>query len=199
VARKAVGANGKVLGADSTQTDGLAWVDRTMLFKTQSGAYFGAPNVDSGNGAAAGVGYCVVAPIIIPAAVSVDRIGIQITSATATALWRLGIYNDNGAMRPGSLLFDAGTVDASATGFKEITISQTLSAGIYWTAGIQQVASATAKGLQPVIPIPVPSANVGSAILGLADNGGNTSAIPSTFTVTFYQTANVPRIFLRAA
>jgi hypothetical protein len=49
---------------------------------------------------------------------------------------RLGIYNASSSTDlPSTVLLDAGTISATATNTNyEITISQTLSAGIYWLA-----------------------------------------------------------------
>ena len=66
-----------------------------------------------------------------------DRIGVHVTTAVSGATVRLGIYADS-VNRPAALVLDAGTVDASSTGYKEITISQTLSAGVYWLAAAAQ-------------------------------------------------------------
>lgn len=62
-----------------------------------------------------------------------DRISIEVvTTGTATGA-RLGIYNTaNG--KPTTLLLDGGTVVVSSTGQKDLTISQSLSAGVYWIA-----------------------------------------------------------------
>lgn len=61
-----------------------------------------------------------------------DRIAIYIAGAGAAgAAGRLGIYNDSGCY-PSSLVLDAGTFDATTTGFKEIVINQTLNPGTYW-------------------------------------------------------------------
>lgn len=71
---------------------------------------------------------------VVPRAVTVDRIGIHVTTAgTAGAVVRLGIYLDNG-----NLLLDAGTVDATTTGWKEIAIDQALPAGLVFPIAVVQ-------------------------------------------------------------
>lgn len=77
-------------------------------------------------------------PMPIPRSLTIDRIGVEVTaSATGSPLIRLGIYEDSSGA-PGTLILDAGTVDASTTGFKEITISQALTAGMVWLVLAQQ-------------------------------------------------------------
>jgi hypothetical protein len=74
-------------------------------------------------------------PIFFPTTTTVDRIGcLTASNFSGTASVRLGIYNDNNG-RPENLLLDAGTVApiAANTGY-QITISQALSAGVWWLA-----------------------------------------------------------------
>lgn len=67
-----------------------------------------------------------------------DRIAVQVTGVGAGSL-RMGIYRDTGSIYPGSLLLDAGVVDISTTGLKEIVIAQNLTPGLYWLADITDV------------------------------------------------------------
>ena len=61
------------------------------------------------------------------------RIGINVVAGGgAGSNCRLGIYKPTSNHQPGVLVLDAGEVDVSTTGVKEITISQALSPGIYW-------------------------------------------------------------------
>jgi hypothetical protein len=46
-------------------------------------------------------------PFIVPKKITLDRIGIKVTS-TVAAFFRLGIYNDNGNAFPGALALDSG-------------------------------------------------------------------------------------------
>jgi len=47
---------------------------------------------------------------------------------------RLGIYNDNGSLYPGTRLTNGGVVDVSATGIKTVAYTTQLTKGIYWVA-----------------------------------------------------------------
>lgn len=74
--------------------------------------------------------YC--RPFIVTSTAAFTRIGLEVT-ATAAGNARMGIYNwANGVAT--TLVVDLGTVDASGTGEKEVTISQTLAPGIYGIA-----------------------------------------------------------------
>lgn len=82
--------------------------------------------------------------------ITVDRIAIDVTIAGAGGTKaRLGIYNVGTNLYPGSLLLDAGTVAVDATGVKSITINQSLTKGLYFTAlvsdGIPTIAGLWAR------------------------------------------------------
>ena len=67
---------------------------------------------------------------------TVNRIGINVTVASAGQLCHLGIYSSNAEGLPGDLLLDAGFIDCSTTGEKEIVLEQSLKGGeLYWLAG----------------------------------------------------------------
>lgn len=74
-------------------------------------------------------------PLRISAPGTALRIGVEVTTEIVSSSARLGIYeNHYGLARPGVLILDAGTVDTSTTGFKEIVISRPMTEGIYWLA-----------------------------------------------------------------
>lgn len=75
-----------------------------------------------------------------------DRIGVSTGAGFAgTATVRLGIYNmDTTTGKPSTVKFDAGTVSVTTTNTSTyITISQTLTAGWYFTAVNMQTAATT--------------------------------------------------------
>jgi hypothetical protein len=79
---------------------------------------------------------------------SFDRIGVEVTTAGSTgAVIRLGLYAERGDGHPGDLVVDAGTVDATTTGLKEITINSQASGPWTWIVVVSQGAAAT----QPVV------------------------------------------------
>jgi hypothetical protein len=77
--------------------------------------------------------YLYAVPFFTPLARTVTSVAIHVNTAV-TGSARLGIYNDNGNIYPGSLVIDAGTVDTGTTGLKEITaLNVTLVANtLYW-------------------------------------------------------------------
>ena len=78
--------------------------------------------------------------IYITRNVTIDRIGVQVQVAQATASTRFGIYESGADGLPSKLLIDAGTIDSSTTGFKEITVNQALRGPrIYWGAYVHSI------------------------------------------------------------
>jgi hypothetical protein len=74
-------------------------------------------------------------------ACTLDRIGLEITTAEAATVVRLGIYGDTNG-KPGTLILDAGTIDSSGTGFLTKTISQAITPGVIWLCACPQGGSA---------------------------------------------------------
>lgn len=100
------------------------------------GRYYGPANlISSPSGPTVTANRLYAVPFRAGAAVTWNRIGINVTAQAGT-LARLGIYQ-NSAGVPGALVADLGTVATDTTGAKELTISQSLNADIfYWLAAI---------------------------------------------------------------
>jgi hypothetical protein len=139
-------------------------------------------------------------PFISPKAITLDRIGINVTTLGSGASARLGIYVDNGNLYPGSLLLDAGTVDMSTTGVKTITISQALSANtLYWLVLVCNVAATiraiAATGMVTVLGV---SSGLGTAWNTHLYVSFTYASLPSTFPSSpTVATAATPGIFVR--
>jgi hypothetical protein len=80
----------------------------------------------------------------VSATTTFDRIAIRTHSNfNGTATVRLGIYDSTG-LKPSTLVLDAGTVSCTAPNtVYTITISQSLSAGVYWLAMNSQTNATT--------------------------------------------------------
>jgi hypothetical protein len=126
------------------------------------------------------------APMLIGSTTNIDRIAVSITTqGSVGSVVRLGIYK----MRTdGSLLdlvVDAGTVDASTIASYEVTISATLTAGIYFFLATSQGNPATKPTLrtkQQHFPIPTTATSFTNHITGTASVRftGLTGAFPAT-------------------
>lgn len=85
-------------------------------------------------------------PYLIAQQITVDQLGVSVTTAgSAGAVVRLGVYSANANGQPSGLLVDAGTVDATTSGFKLLLLAAPLilQPGLYWGALAGQGGPAT--------------------------------------------------------
>ena len=132
-----------------------------------------------------------------------DRIGCEVTVPGATSsVVRLGVYADNGEGLPGGLVFEAGTVAGGSKGTKEINISKTLPAGLYWLVLVGQGGNPQVRAVSNNI-----LGGAGVSTLALATGAtprpgyymiGVSGALPSTWKMSG-QTATPGVVVLRAA
>jgi Major tropism determinant N-terminal domain len=107
---------------------------------------------------------------------TIDRIGVDVSTAAAASVIRLGIYTDNAGL-PNALIAEATTTaDSTTTGIKDLTISAVIPTnGRYWMAGVAQGSAAVAINAVGNIgnnPVPLP--------LGTTAVGGTTSLFSRT-------------------
>jgi hypothetical protein len=201
------GSAGQVLVKASATNFDTGWLDNRFSFVAESGLYFKPPgNHPSLTVIADRLSFV---PIEI-ASCQIDRIAVVVTTGAAGSLVRLGIYNSNSAGYPGNLFFDAGTVDSSTTGLKEITVNQTLQPGRYWLAGVGQGGTPTLTGVGavPVTNLPVtiqrPAGPATANFLGwnttIPFQTGVSGALPGTANAQWdFGSANGLQIGLRVA
>lgn len=163
----------------------------------RSGCYITILGGNTGTGAP-GASSLRASPIDLAAACTADRIGVEVTTLAASSTVRLGIYADGTDGLPGTLLLDAGTVDTTTTGFKEITISQALTAGRWWLAAVSQGAAPTVRTNGGVQMIPLYTQAETISAMCAATRGSVTGALPTPFAST---SGNVTghRVFIRCA
>lgn len=158
-----------------------------MLVPLQSGRYYRFPNGGATSTLLSTAGTMLASPKFIPAAVTLDRLGAEVsTIGDVGSKVRLGIYADDGTMRPGALVLDAGTINGDSATAQTITISQTLNRGWYWFAMVSQVVTTTSPTWRTLsIPSEPIAIDVGSSA---PTNGclsysvaGVTGALPATF------------------
>lgn len=89
-----------------------------------------------GGGRASGVinsGVLYYSPFLIDIDATFDRVGFQVSTAgSAASTADFGIYSDNGFYQPDALVNSVTGVLVDTTGYKESTVSWSLTAGMYW-------------------------------------------------------------------
>ena len=177
VTNVAVGANNKVLLADSTQSAGVAWgyaVPSLGDPKAGSTTYYTQPgfysNVFSTQNMQADV-RCFY-PFLIPTSMTADQIAIeQTTAAAAGKLFRIGLIAADKWWQPtGSVLMDSGTFAADgANGVKTYTPGSPVALppgrylGIIHTNGIPVVRTTLGSFAEPMFSTSLGSNSAGWA------------------------------------
>lgn len=100
-------------------------------------------------------------PILVEETTTYIRIGVNVT-ATPAGTVDLRIYAWNNGV-PGSLILDAGAVDTSTLGAKEITISKELTLGYYFLA-FRGTGTPKLSGLDVTYAIAPPVAGYATAL-----------------------------------
>jgi hypothetical protein len=123
----------------------------------------------------------------VGATTTFTKMGLNVLTAESGKVARLGIYNWSSGKATTRVL-DAGTVSLTSTGVIEVTISQSLSAGIYAIAMISDATTASIRAAST-------SSTVSSIMYGMTDlnsatttttfyEAGSGSTLPSTATTT---------------
>lgn len=192
---------GYVVAAVSTASTLRCIVPEGDYFRT--GAYVRTVDRTTFSTNATPVGRIYAVPLVVPVSRAFDRIGCEVTTANASSTIRLGVYAGEGGV-PGTLLLNAGTASGASTGAQEITISQTLAAGLYWLAVLQTGTAATLRAYAPTTYTPfvmnvssIPG-DFASTYTCYRSSSGQTD-LPSTFPQPGALTGAAPVVELRAA
>lgn len=166
-----------------------------------AGRYYGPTAGPTGNVQyTQSTGYA--SPFVVRKAQAFDRIATNCTATRALSVVRLGIYTNSKG--PAALVLDAGTVDCTAaTGDKELTIAQTLNAGLYWLVAVPQGADANllrdVSGLTSGITGAATPGGTGTGSGVVTATAGIAGALPGTYPALSATLASVPSVWLRAA
>lgn len=117
-------------------------------------------------------------PFWVPTPTKIDKIACEVISGVSGAVVRLGIYNASEKDLPADVILDAGTVDASTLGVKEIfIIPVTLKPGLYFLAATPQGADVPMRTVGTGHIPPMPST-------GFSGGGTGATAEPNCFCVS---------------
>jgi hypothetical protein len=110
-------------------------------------------------------GTFLYAPMYLSNDANIDRIVIEVaTSASEFGNVRLGIYDSNGKGLPGSLIVDAGTVNASTVGIKQVIVDEIID-GLVWIAVLIQGGAVSLKSFTNTVQA-YPSMTTGATSAG---------------------------------
>lgn len=116
-----------------------------------------------------GANFLYATPIILPSPTTVDAIVLDIAVADAVNSARVGIYNDDGRLTPGTLVEDAGAWTPTPAGITTRTLSAArVLHGIYWLAIVTNSAT---------LSLAATSQTGGVLVVRSLTSGGNIDAI----------------------
>ena len=171
-----------------------------------AGRYMIPVSPSGGNtSAAVGIGTLRLTAWLNPFDITIDRLGGEVAViGDAGSKVRLGIYYDNGAAYPGSLMLDAGQIAGDSATLQDLTVSLFIPAGLYWLGGTVQTVTTTqptVRTISSASPVTIfgPTTLSGSnpSYSGYSMSGV-TGAFPSTFSATVSAGSVTPRIHMRA-
>jgi hypothetical protein len=220
VALNRAGGAGTTLYIKQSNTDSTGWAapatagspyvfqgQSPMQVEFASGRWYALPNFGAVVSNFGGLnGQLTAVPIYIPNSCTVEAVCFECTViGDATATFRVGIYADDGTGRPGSLVADFGaSADLTAAQVYSITgLSQSLTAGCYYIAGVIQGVTVTAPHIRGIAANGImPNLDFGSStpgsggpvIAAVIHSSSVTGALPATF-VRSATNSSGPRIF----
>jgi hypothetical protein len=163
----------------------------TLQLATRSGAWFGSGSGTSASAIMGFTGRIFYVPLLVPASMTIDRIGINVQTGDAGTNAKLGIYNSDANRLPSTLITAcAAPVSTATSGLKEGTFSSnpTLAAGLYYLAW---QSDSTAFTLQPYVVSnaaefwlknSIGTTNYGGSEVAIAEGGTYASGLPATAT-----------------
>lgn len=134
--------------------------------------------------------------------VTIDRLGINCTTAVAGALAKIAVFAADANGRPAGRLTETGDLDLSTTGAKEATLSLSLLEGeVYWF-GVRHSATATVSAWQPYTTPNIPLTTLSTAAGGVYRRTlAFATGAPANWgwLATEAATGNAPAVWLRVA
>lgn len=170
------------------------------------GYYFTSSPTSAGTSASHGIGVLRVVPFIVHRAVSITRLGAEVSTAgEAGSKVRLGCYADSDGY-PSTLVVDAGQINGDSATTQELTVAVSLNPGLYWFGAVVQTVTTTQPtlriGLNWSPPIPVWNSSslptAGAAATGLSATSIN-GALPASFPAGASGAGLAARVFLKVA
>lgn len=123
-----------------------------------------------------------LAPYYTSVTLNIDRIGVAVSTAVASAQAKVVIYSSDSNGWPDTLLHETAALDCGSTGMKEETLTFTFNSGVQYWVGVRHSSTATLRTI-----------NVSSAVnLGLTSSTAANYATILRRTLTFATAATSP-------
>ena len=171
------------------------------LLPLPSGSYFDqAINAVAKSTIAAAANRIDLIPFVPGVAVTLQTIGIEVSTAVASAQARVGVYADVGGL-PDALLADSDLLDCSATGVKLGSVALTLAAGVrYWLA-VHSSSTQTYRGVPvaALLSLGVPAAGGTTSYTLWRSTSTFASGLPSSGPSGTLTSAIAPVVIMRPA
>lgn len=143
-----------------------------------------------------------VFPWVARGDLTIDRLGVNVTTLLAGALAKIVIYAADANGRPAGRLTETGDLDLSTTGAKEATVSLTLREGAVYWVGVRYSSTATISAWQPYTTPNIPLTTLSTSVGGVYRRTLTyATAAPVTWgwVAAEAATGNAPAIWMRAA
>ena len=142
---------------------------------------------------------CDFVPFIPGRTITIDRIGVEVTTLLAASTALVGIYSDSAGSPGARLVGGASALDCGSIGLKEEAVAITLQAGVvYWLAiATSSTQTLRGAGVANMLPLSVNATNGNPFNIRRATL--SSMALPSNAPVTTLTSATVPLHRLRVA
>lgn len=140
-------------------------------------------------------------PFPVNRAVTIDRLGLEVTGTGASTVVRLGLYS-NADDNPDALLLDAGTINGATAAFQEITVDHDLDVGRVWLAACAQGSNnVTVRAVRYIASAGLPSSGYAPYSSYALRQGGTSTlgAFPASAPTFNDVRASAPRVLVRVA
>lgn len=143
-------------------------------------------------------------PFIPKHSITVDEIGVAVSTASASGFVRSGIYDSDPVTKmPKNVLFEGAGISASTVGFKgHLTSLNLIGGSLYWLCARSSSANVTVRGLNNAAGLKVRSPNFSTEtvqVIGYQQSLPASSPLPNSPTSLTVLTSTAPIIRLKIA
>jgi hypothetical protein len=144
-----------------------------------------------------------ISPFVPGRTITIDQVGLSVSTAVASALFKIVIYASDANGRPTTILRQTATLDGGTTGTRFATITPLeLTAGTLYWIGVRSSSTATirslAAGAAPVLTLTTAATPILQSTLIATETFGSAAA-DWTYAGTQHSNVLAPLILMRLA